>query len=244
MSLEQRLVEALHQADDYRPSPDLFARLARSLAEDRAFRRRRLTVFVGALVVAAALGWWLAVAAYPGPGGRWLIDGWRLVAAYLALAAILLVALGPHIRRFGRAFIEEIFYLSPATGERFLAVLDIAYYLAFSGLILVDADAWVLDRPVPLLGGLEGVAFRLGVLLAAMGILHAANIALLPGLAVVFNSIVRLDRRRRAGSLAPPESPSARRIDRWARTAAIAVLLLLLVPVLNLLVGVVLGAGG
>jgi hypothetical protein len=243
VSLEQRLVEALHHADDFRPSPDLFSRLSRSLEEDRAFRRRRLAVFAAALGLAAVVGTGVAVSAYPGPAGRSFIDGWKLVIAYLVLAAAVLVALGPHIRRFGRAFIDDVFHLSPATGDRFLAVLDVAYYLAFSGLILVDADVWVLDRPVPLLGGLEEMAGRLGMLLAAMGVLHAVNIALLPSLGVVFNSIVRLDRRRRAGPLAPPESPTARRIDRWARAAAIGVLLLLLVAVLDLLVGVVLGVG-
>lgn len=242
MNLEQRLVDALHQADDFQPSPDLFARLGRSLEEDRASRRRRLTVVAGAVSLALAVGWWLAVST-DRSGSDLTIDGWRLVAVYLVLATTAVVALGPHIRRFGSAFIADVFHLSPPTGVRFLAVLDIAYYLGFSGLILVDADVWVLDRPVTLLFGLEDVAFRLALLLGVMGTLHALNIAVLPALGIVFNSIVRLDRRRRLGALAPPESSRARRVDRWARTAAIAAFVLMVVPVLVLLVVLVAGAG-
>jgi hypothetical protein len=242
MSLEQRLVEALHQADHFQPSPDLFARLEHSLDEDRASRRRRLAAVGAAVGLASVIGWWVAASAYPGASGRIFIAGWRLVIVYLVVAAVLLVALGPHIRRFGESFIGEIFHLDPPTGASFLAVLDIAYYLGFSGLILVDADVWILDRPVPLLPGMEDVAFRLGSLLAAMGVLHAVNIAVLPALGIVFNSIVRLDRRRRAGPLAPPESARARQIDRAARGLAIAAFVLMLVPVLNLLIALVIGA--
>lgn len=244
MSLEERLVEALHQADDYRPSPDLFARLERSIEEDRQFRRRRLVIILASLGLVAALGTWLGLSAYAGGSGAFVIDGWRLVVAYLVVAAVIIAALAPNIRRFGRAFISEVFHLNPGAGRSFMAVLDIAYYLGFSGLMLVDFDGWVLDRTVPLLPGLEEVAFRLGVLVATMGILHAVNIAVLPALGIVFNSIVRLDRRRRAGSLAPPESPRARRIDRAARSAVITVFVLMLVPLLVIVVSVVVGMAG
>ena len=40
MTLEQVLSATLHSADDYDPSPDLFAKVQRSIDEDRAHRRR------------------------------------------------------------------------------------------------------------------------------------------------------------------------------------------------------------
>ncbi|MBI2237588.1 MAG: hypothetical protein HYU54_03565, partial [Actinobacteria bacterium] len=40
MSLEERLREVLRRTDEYEPSPDLFARVRRSIEEDAAHRRR------------------------------------------------------------------------------------------------------------------------------------------------------------------------------------------------------------
>ena len=50
MTVEQRLRDALHRADGYAPSPDLFARVQRSIEEDRAHRRRmgKITIGIGA----------------------------------------------------------------------------------------------------------------------------------------------------------------------------------------------------
>jgi hypothetical protein len=173
--------------------------------------------------------------------GHLFIDGWRLALAFIALAGAIIIALAPHIRRFARSFVDDVFHLSPATGARFLVVLDIAYYTGFTGLVLVDADAWSLGERLLLFPALDDFAVRLGFLLFAMGALHAVNIAFLPVLGLIYNSIVRTDLRRRAGVSAPPESMRARTVDRHARSFAVGIVVLALALALTFLVG---GPGG
>lgn len=223
MTVEERLTEALREVDAFEPSRDLFSRVERSVAEDRSYRARRRLLVLSALLVIAAAGAWVAASAGTGLTGRLTVDGWRLALAFVAVAGGIVVALGPHIRRFARSFVDDVFHLSPETGGRFLDVLDLAYYVLFAGLILVDADAWGLGDRQLLYPALEGFAHRLGVLLLAMGVLHATNIAFLPVLGLVYNSLARADMRRRAGALAPPESARARALDRNARAIAIGI---------------------
>jgi len=237
MRIEERLRDALHQVDGFEPSVDLFARFESSLDEDRAFRRRRLGVVAAATLGLSIVVAWVATSAEPGMAGSLFIDGWRLAVAYLALASAVVVAMAPHIRRFARSFVDDVFHLSPATGGKFLVVLDIAYYTAFAGLILVDADAWGLADRLLLLPALDDAAFRLGFLLFSMGVLHAVNIAFLPVLGLIYSSIVRRDLRRRAGDAAPPESMSAKRADSAAKGFAVGVVALAVAVAISVLVG-------
>jgi len=226
MTIEERLTDALHQVDTVEPSVDLFARFERSLEEDRAYRRRRLGVTAVVTVGLALVAAWVAMSAERGLAGRLLIDGWRLTLAYLALAGAVVVALAPHIRRFARSFVDDVFHLSPATGGKFLVVLDIAYYTTFAGLILVDADRWALAERLLLSPALDDLAVRIGFLLFAMGALHALNIVFLPVLGLIHSSTVRRDLRRRAGDAAPPESMSAKRADSAAKGFAVGIVAL------------------
>jgi hypothetical protein len=223
MTVEQRLADALRELDSFDPSPDLFARVERSVAEDRAFRRRRVMVVLSVVLGLAVLVAWVVGSARRGLAGHLFIDGWRLAVAFVAVAAGLVVALAPHIRRFGKSFVDDVFHLSPKTGGLFLAVLDIAYYALFTGLILVDADVWGLGERLLLYQALDDFAFRLGFVALVMGVLHATNIAFLPVLGLIYNSIVRSDLRRRAGDDAPTESARARAMDRNARRFAIGI---------------------
>ena len=237
MTIEDRLRDAFQPVDDYEPSPDLFRRVDMSLAEDRAMRRRRLVIGLSVISGVALIGAWLVFSAERGLAGSVFIDGWRLAIASLTVSLSVIFAVGPHFRRFGQALIDEVFRLGPGTGARFVAVLDVAYYMGFIGLALVDADMWDLGTRILLAPALEDAAFRLGLLLLAMGALHAVNIALLPVIGALYSSIVRLDVRREAGTDAPPESFRARVADRNARSIAIGIA----VTALTLAIAVVLG---
>jgi hypothetical protein len=237
MTIEERLVEALSQIDDFQPSVDLFARVERSLDEDRAFRRRRLASLGAVTLSLTAVGVWLALSTSPGLAGHLFIDGWRVALAFLAIGGALIVALAPHIRRFARSFVDDVFHMSPATGGKFLAVLDIAYYVTFTGLILIDADNWALAERVILSAALDDLAFRIGFLLFTMGLLHAVNIATLPILGLIYSSIVRRDLRRRAGADAPGESIRALRADSAARGFAVGLIALAVALAISFVVG-------
>jgi multisubunit Na+/H+ antiporter MnhC subunit len=106
--------------------------------------------------------------------------------------------------------------MNPATGERFSRLLDIAYYLFFSGGILSSLDLTEAGSLVPasegLKFGMEQVAFFINVL----GLAHVGNLLLLPIVGLLFASVTRRARRRAAGSEAPPVSERARNTDRLA----------------------------
>lgn len=237
MSIEHRLTEALHVLDQVEPSPDLFARMGRSVQEDKASRRRRAFFAIATLLLGAGVTGWITLSASVTATGQWRIDGWRLVVAYLALAAGVIVAMAPNIRRFGEAFVEEVFHLSPQTGRHFATALDISYYVLFTGIALVDADVWRLDDSVRLAPAAEQFAGRLAFLLLVMGVLHAVNIALLPVLGLIFNSIARAAARRVAGSSAPEESWQARRADAIAHGFAVGLAVLALSIVVSIFLG-------
>ncbi len=242
MTLERRLTEALAAFDRVEPSPDLFARVERSLAEDLAHRRR---VRLWALVTAGSLG--AAVAAVVlmasvSPVGRVTAPAWGIRAIELAILIGLTVALGPAIRRFGALFVDDVFRSSPDTGARFLKLIDVAYYLVFlgyalSGIVLQNAGR---DLSIALL--LRTLLDRVGGLLLLMGLLHAATIAMLPLIGLLHASTVRRHRRAALGAAAPPPSPRAEQAERVVR---IMLWLLIAAIVVQMLVGlgVVVGIG-
>jgi hypothetical protein len=188
MSVEQHLREALHRADDYAPSPDLFARVQRSIEEAHAHRRR-------VRIAAGAVGAGLAVVAGLSRGARrgvrraavW--PWWSLELLTTVLLVIAVLTLGPLIRRFGRIYVTTVFRANPPTAMRFLSLLDVAYYLAFSSFVLMT----ITIEPYPSWLAPSGTAevlthqlARLGGLALLMGLLHSLTIVVLPVLGLVF----------------------------------------------------------
>jgi hypothetical protein len=193
MSVEQLLRQTLHRADTYEVSPDLFARVQRSIEEDRAHRRRvRLVIgwaIVGVLSMAVSL-----VAMAEVVDGRVTWPWWSLELLTAAILITLILIVGPLIRRFGRIFASSVFAANPSTAQHFLRVLDVAYYLVFSAFVVIETQVvprneWLgPDGTIVHLGWL---AQRIGGMLLLMGVLHAITIATLPVLGVVFSSIWR-----------------------------------------------------
>lgn len=248
MTVEELLTTALHGADDYEPSPDLFARVKRSIDEDRAFRqrRRRALALTGGGVLAAAA--WIA-AFLSIESGTATMPWWALEVLTVAIMVVIVLTLGPVIRRFGRELTLEVFRSNRETSERFLHLLDIAYYLVFSAVILMTT----IFAPDPAWQGrlapqLEGELVRVGVLLLMMGVLHAVTIAVLPVMGLLFASNWRRAARRALGEEAPPPEPAAESAERvatiivWTVVGLLALQLAL--GVLPALIGLILGASG
>lgn len=229
MSLERRIIEALGEYDEFEPSPDLFSRMQRSVEQDQAHRRsvtRSVTIVIFAIGVVAV---YLERVSHRSGLGTLLAERWALELLETVVIVSLVVVIGPLIRRFGGIFIEDVFRLAPDAGRRFLQLLDVAYYLVFSGYTLVTVQLVDLSRPAALGFLLSELVGRIGGLLLLMGALHAATIAALPGLGLVFSSSVRRAAREVAGAGSPPVSPKAVQAETvarfivWIAAAAVAV---------------------
>jgi len=179
--VERLLVAAF---DDTRATvvehPDLFARVERSIEEAAARRRFRWRAGAGVAGSVAALGG-LAVALSDVRDGRLVMPWWVLELVTGVVLVLLAVALGPFIKRFGRAYAADVFRRNPRTGKSYLVLTDVAYYLIFLAYILlttsiVPATNWD-DQPGVQVQHELG---RVGGILLLMGVLHTANVVALP----------------------------------------------------------------
>ena len=195
--LETRLHDALGDAGAHtQPSPDLFARVVGSIADDRTRRRHVRTVallWAGGVTLTALLTVTLTPIDEEGLHMPW----WILeLATNLALVAIA-IWLGPFIKRFGRAYAADVFHDNPLTGKSYIVLTDIVYYLIFTAYILftirVDAPAYYGGDVHPDLVKVELV--RIGGILLIIGILHGLNIVIMPMLGRLFSLNRRLPPR-------------------------------------------------
>lgn len=93
---------------------------------------------------------------------------------------LIVVVLGPLIKRFGRSYAGDVFRANPRTGKSYLVLMDIAYYLVFVSFILFTVtfrrrSGWGETGAV-----LESEVVRVGGMLLLMGILHGLNVLSLP----------------------------------------------------------------
>lgn len=212
MSVEDRLVQAFrHAHDTVQPSPDLFARVSQSVEADRERRQwrwhvgLRIAAFVGALAALGALG-------SQTDNGRIIMPWWLLeLISTIVLVAIALV-LGPFIKRFGRSYAADVFRANPRTGKSYLVLTDVAYYLIFTAYIMFSAR---FEPEIEWLGDVtadqvQQQVVRVGGILLLLGILHGANIVMLP----VIGRLLSLNRKLDEHEL---ERPGGRLEDAVAR---------------------------
>jgi hypothetical protein len=216
MSLERRITEAMHQTDNYQPSIDLFARLSRSIEEDKAHRRRIRSGSAAVVLGFGILVAFLIALADHDPDRVLVLPKWSMQVVVFALLSSCLLVFGPAIRRLGQPYLADVFHMSPATGERFSRLLDIAYYLFFGGGILSSLDLTEVGSLIPANESLEFGVEQVALFLAVLGLAHVGNLLLLPIVGLLFSSVTRRSRRRIAGSEAPPVAERARKTDRLA----------------------------
>jgi hypothetical protein len=240
MTIEQRLRDALHGTDDYQPNADLFAKVKRSIEEDAAHRRRIYRIVLGTVVFLGVVAAWFALWWNPQPDEPPL-PWWSVVAVGLVIMVAIVVVLGPAIRRFSHAYTDDIFRTSPGTGRRFRALFDVAYYLVFIGMILL----FVPFSPDPSWTGPDGFATLLeegtiliGVLLLAMGILHAITVFILPMTGLVFAANLHRAKVHETKDEWPPE---VRRAHRTVNIGLVVLAVWIAINVIPLVLMVVLG---
>lgn len=105
---------------------------------------------------------------------------WVIELGTNVLLLLIVVILGPLIKRFGRGYAGDVFRANPRTGKSYLVLMDIAYYLVFISFILFTVTfrprlGWGQTGVV-----LESEVVRVGGMLLIMGILHGLNVLSLP----------------------------------------------------------------
>ena len=187
--LETRLHDALGDAGSHtQPSPDLFARVVGSIADDRARRRRVRTIALLWVAGVAAIAL-LTVTLTPKDEEGMHMPWWILELATNVVLIGIALWLGPFIKRFGRAYAADVFHDNPQTGKSYIVLTDIVYYLIFTAYILftirVDAPVYYQGEVHPDLVKVELV--RIGGILLIIGVLHGVNIVLMPVLGRLFS---------------------------------------------------------
>lgn len=217
MTVEERLTATFRAADQYQPSPDLFAKVTRSIEEDAAHRRRVRRTTITVLAALGFVAGYLFVA-IDRINGAFEMPFWTLEVLVTGLMVGLVLVLGPTIRRFGTAFESDIFRSNPATGRSFLTLMDVAYYMIFGAYTFMTLQyAPPVDVPgaEDLVGWLGWESQRVAGLLMLMGLLHAVTLVVLPVVGLVFSANMRRARRARLGDAAPPANPRNDQLDRW-----------------------------
>ncbi len=237
MTIEQLVGDALRAADTYEPSPDLFAKVQRSIDDDAAHRRRvrrALTwVGIGLMVTAVYL-----LATVDVVDGTVSMSFTALEVLTTVVMILIVVLVGPAIRRFGEHYEKDAFGSDPEVGAHVLRLLDLAYYLIFGAFIvitlvfdpaLVFEERFAVLRDGWLAVWIRGELVRVAGLLLLMGLLHVALLVALPIAGLVHSAN---ERRRRIMAGAVSGDALADRVDRTITVAAWVVALLVTVVLL------------
>ena len=112
-----------------------------------------------------------------------------------AALVLLVVGLGPLIKRFGRSYAGDIFRANPRTGKSYLVLMDVAYYLIFFAYIMFavqfePASDWESTVNA---NQLRATTVRVGGILLIVGLLHGLNVLTLPIMGRIFTLNRRLD---------------------------------------------------
>lgn len=180
--LEERLRDALFAtALQVEESPDLFARIRGSIEDDarrRAWRRKMASVCAAGIAV--FLGLLFAVSEH-GEGGIEM-SWWIFEIAVTTILVVLVILLGPFIKRFGKSYAAEVFRSNPGTGKSFIVLMDIAYYLIFGAYVLLTLVFELPEDWAPTVGGaqLKVATAKIAGILLIMGVLHSLNLLILP----------------------------------------------------------------
>jgi hypothetical protein len=188
------------------PNEDLWSRMRGSLADRRQRRRFRLRL-IGGLTTFVLANTTLALALSDYDNGRFTMPWWVIEVITNIVLIALAVALGPFIKRFGRAYAADVFRENPRTGKSYLVLTDVAYYLIFASFILftvtfVAPEDWLASTGEQL----KDEVGRVGGILLIMGLLHAANVVALP----VIGNLLSMGSKRSShagGSGTPPLAP-------------------------------------
>ncbi|HEX9855693.1 MAG TPA: hypothetical protein VGC47_10285 [Acidimicrobiia bacterium] len=127
------------------------------------------------------------------------VEWWTLEIITAAILVVIVAALGPLIKRFGKSYAADVFRANPRTGKSYLVLMDFAYYLIFGAYILFSIR-WQRDTGwSPEVNGqqLQASVMRIGGMTLLMGLLHGLNVLSLPVIGRLFSLNKQLDEEPR-----------------------------------------------
>ena len=147
---------------------------------------------------------------------RWWLLELITTIVLLGLASVL----GPLIKRFGKSYAGDVFRANPRTGKSYIVLTDIAYYLIFIAYTLFTTTFELPRNWAANVAGaqLKSEVARIGGILLIIGLLHAANIVMLPMMGRLLSLNQHLDDRHPTG---PSRSKDASRRDGAARSQSV-----------------------
>ena len=175
-------------------SPDLFARVLRSIDDDRLRRAQRRRAFAfGGCVIGVFVAVILAVTDFR--EGDVLMDWWILELLTTVFLVGLALWLGPFIKRFGKAYAADVFRANPRTGKSFIVLTDFAYYLIFLSYILFTTTFELPTNWDAVVNGaqLKSEVSRIAGIILIIGLLHGFNLLALPVIGRIFTLNRQLD---------------------------------------------------
>lgn len=121
------------------------------------------------------------------------MDWWILELITTGLMIVIVLVLGPLIKRYGKSYAADVFVANPRTGKSYLVLMDVAYYLIFGAFILLTIR---FDPPrdwadTVNAAQLQSETVRIAGLLILMGLLHGLNVITLP----IIGRLLSLNRR-------------------------------------------------
>jgi hypothetical protein len=110
------------------------------------------------------------------------MDWWGLELITTLVLVVVIVVLGPLIKRYGKSYAADVFVASPRTGKSYLVLMDVAYYLIFGAYVLLTVR---FEPPLDWAetvnaAQLQAETVRVAGLLILMGLLHGLNVITLP----------------------------------------------------------------
>jgi hypothetical protein len=196
-TVEERLRDVfMAEAEQVVESPDLFARVVRSIEEDRIrARQRRRRFAMGGLLVGALAAFVYAVSDFR--EGELLMDWWILELITSVALLGLALYLGPLIKRFGKAYAADVFRANPRTGKSFIVLTDIAYYLIFISFILFTMTFELPSDWDTVVNGaqVKSEVSRIAGIALIIGLLHGLNLLALPVIGRMLTLNRQLDER-------------------------------------------------
>lgn len=121
------------------------------------------------------------------------MDWWILELITTGVMVVIVLVLGPLIKRYGKSYAADVFVANPRTGKSYLVLMDVAYYLIFGAFILLTIrfeppSDWAETVNA---AQLQSETVRIAGLLILMGLLHGLNVITLP----IIGRLLSLNRR-------------------------------------------------